>query len=66
MRSRLTLFVVATLIGGALGMLWNLPVFGRMYKGFIALFVDPAAPLGAASAAILIAFVMGVPRICVP
>ena len=66
MRSRLTLFVVATLIGGALGYLWNLPVFGRLYKGFIALFVDPAAPLGAASAAILIAFVMGVPRICVP
>jgi hypothetical protein len=66
MRSRLTLFVVATLIGGALGWLWNLPVFGRLYKGFIALFVDPAAPLGTASAAILIAFVMGVPRICVP
>ena len=66
MRSRLTLFVVATLIGGALGALWNWPIFGRMYKGFIALFVDPAAPLGAASAAILIAFVMGVPRICVP
>jgi len=66
MRSRLALFVVTTLIGGILGYLWNAPVFSRMYKGFIALFVDPAAPLGAASAAILIAFVMGVPRICVP
>lgn len=66
MRSRLTLFVVTTLIGGILGWLWNAPVFSHAYKGFIALFVDPAAPLGAASAAILIAFVMGVPRICVP
>jgi hypothetical protein len=66
MRSRLWLFVAATLTGGALGAIWNLPVFGRAYKGFIALFMDPAAPLGAASTVVLLAFVMGVPRICVP
>lgn len=60
------IFVVATLAGAALGSLWNLPVFGRAYKGFIALFMDPAAPLGAASTMVLLAFVMGVPRICVP
>ena len=39
MRSRLWLFVAATLTGGALGAIWNLPVFGRAYKGFIALFM---------------------------
>lgn len=66
MRSRTMLFAVATLAGGLLGYTWNLPVFGQMYKGFIGLFMDPAAPLGAASAAVLLAFVMGVPRICVP
>ncbi len=66
MRSRLAIFVVATLIGGGVGSAWNLPVFGRMYKGFIGLFMDPSAPFGTAAAAVLLAFVMGVPRICVP
>lgn len=66
MRSRLTLFLAATLVGGLLGYAWNSPVFGRMYKGFIGLFADPSAPLAGASAAILLAFLMGVPRICVP
>ena len=59
MRSRFWIFLVATLAGAALGSLWNLPVFGRAYKGFIALFMDPAAPLGAASTMVLLAFVMG-------
>jgi hypothetical protein len=63
---RRRIFVIATLIGAALGSLWNLPVFGQAYKSFIALFMDPAAPLGAASTMVLLAFVMGVPRICVP
>lgn len=66
MRLHLWIFVIATLAGAALGSLWNLPVFGQAYKGFLALFMDPAAPLGAASTMILLAFVMGVPRICVP
>lgn len=66
MRSRLTLFVVATLGGGALGVLWNLPVFKGAYTGFIALFTDPSAPLAGAGTAVLLAFLMGVPRICVP
>jgi len=66
MRARTTAFVVATLGGGALGALWNLPMFGRAYKGFIALFMDPSAPFAGAGAAIALAFVMGVPRICVP
>jgi hypothetical protein len=66
MRPRVTLFVVAALAGGLLGALWNSPVFGRMYKGFIGVFMDPAAPLPSAAAAVLFAFLMGVPRICVP
>ncbi len=66
MRSRVPIFVAAALVGGILGYVWNAPVFGRAYKGFIALFVDPAAPLTTAGAAVAIAFLMGVPRICVP
>ena len=66
MRSRVSTFVAAALVGGGLGVVWNSPVFGRAYKGFIALFVDPAAPLTTAGAAVAIAFLMGVPRICVP
>jgi hypothetical protein len=66
MRGSLALFAVATVVGGALGYAWNWPGFGQMYKSFIALFADPAAPLGSASTAVLLAFVMGVPRICVP
>ena len=66
MRRHAWIFIIATLAGGALGALWNLPVFGNAYKSLIALVVDPAAPLGAASAMVLLAFVMGVPRICVP
>ena len=66
MHSRVVLFAVATLVGGLLGYAWNWPVFSRAYKGFIALFADPSVPLASASAAILLAFVMGVPRICVP
>lgn len=66
MRKPLLLFVTATVIGGLMGYAWNLPVFGQMYKSFIGLFRDPGAPLGTASAAVLLAFVMGVPRICVP
>ncbi|HEU5323937.1 MAG TPA: hypothetical protein VFX28_24260 [Methylomirabilota bacterium] len=66
MRSRLSIFVAATLAGGVLGYVWNAPLFGRLYKGFIGLVADPGAPLGAAAAAVLLAFVMGVPRICVP
>ena len=66
MPRRAWIFVIATLAGAALGAVWNLPVFGQAYKSFIALVVDPAAPLGAASTMILLAFIMGVPRICVP
>jgi hypothetical protein len=66
MRRHTWIFVIATLAGGALGALWNLPVFGHAYKSFIGLFVDPAAPLGTASTMVLLAFIMGVPRICVP
>ncbi|MGH7277531.1 MAG: hypothetical protein ACREJG_02490 [Candidatus Rokuibacteriota bacterium] len=66
MRSRFALFAVATLVGGVIGYAWNWPGFGHAYKGFIALFMDPAAPLSGASLAILLAFLMGVPRICVP
>lgn len=66
MRSRVLLFAVAALVGGLLGYAWNWPVFSRAYKGFITLFTDPSAPLGSAWAVILLAFVMGVPRICVP
>ena len=66
MRARVVMFTLATLAGGLVGSAWNSPVFGRMYKGFIALFADPAAPFAGASAAVLLAFVMGVPRICVP
>ncbi len=66
MRTRLMLFGAATLAGGVLGYAWNLPVFGQAYKSFIALFLDPEAPLGGAGAVVLLAFVMGVPRICVP
>jgi len=66
MRSRVLLFAVATLVGGLLGYAWNWPVFSAAYKGFIALFVDTSARLGSAGAVVLLAFVMGVPRICVP
>ncbi len=66
MRKPVLLFATATVIGGFIGYAWNLPVFGQMYKGFIALFRDPAPPLGTASAVVLLAFIMGVPRICVP
>ena len=66
MRSRLALFVVSTVVGGILGYAWNWPGFGHAYKGFIALFFDVQTPLPGAAAAVLIAFVMGVPRICVP
>jgi hypothetical protein len=66
MQSRLVLFALATLGGGLLGWAWNWPGFGRLYKGFIALFADPSAPVTGAGAAVLLAFVMGVPRICVP
>ena len=59
-------FVGATLLGGLIGYAWNAPVFGQMYKGFIGLFRDPAAPLATDPAAIGVAFIMGVPRICVP
>jgi polyferredoxin len=66
MRSRVLFFVVAVVVGGVLGYAWNWPGFGHAYKGFIALFVDTSAPLGTAWAVVLLAFVMGVPRICVP
>jgi hypothetical protein len=66
MRPRLALFTLATLGGGLLGWAWNWPAFGRLYKGVIALFTDPTAPVAGAGAAILLAFVIGVPRICVP
>ena len=66
MRSRVLLFAVAVLVGGLLGYAWNWPGFSHAYKGFIALFADASSPLASASAAVLLAFVMGVPRICVP
>ena len=66
MRTRLILFGAATLGGGTLGYAWNLPLFGQAYKSFIALFLNPEAPLGGAWAVVLLAFVIGVPRICVP
>lgn len=66
MSSRALLFAVAVLVGGLLGYAWNWPGFSAAYKGFIALFADPSVPLASASAAILLALVMGVPRICVP
>ncbi len=66
MRNRLVLFAGVTLAGGVLGYAWNWPGFSGAYKGFIALFADPSAPIGGAGAAIVLAFVMGVPRICVP
>lgn len=66
MNGRLLLFVVALLGGGLLGYAWNWSVFSHAYKGFIALFADTGAPIATASAAVLLAFVMGVPRICVP
>lgn len=66
MRAPLALFFAATVVGGVIGYAWNAPVFGQAYKAFIGLFMDPTAPLGAASAAIVLAFLMGVPRICVP
>jgi hypothetical protein len=66
MRNRVIWFAGATLVGGLIGYVWNTPVFYQMYKGFIALFQDPAAPFATASAAIGLAFIMGVPRICVP
>ena len=66
MRNRTLLFAGATLAGGLIGYAWNAAVFYQMYKGFIALFWDPAAPLSTGIAAIGLAFLMGVPRICVP
>ncbi len=66
MRNRVLLFGIATVVGGIIGYAWNAPVFYQMYKGLIGLFRDPAAPLGTATAAIGLAFLMGVPRICVP
>jgi hypothetical protein len=66
MHSRLVAFGLSTLGGGLLGWAWNWPGFGRLYKSFIALFADPGAPVAGAGAAVLLAFVMGVPRICVP
>jgi hypothetical protein len=66
MRTRLMLFGAATLGGAVLGYAWNWPLFGQAYKSFIAIFADPDAPLRGAGAAVLLAFIMGVPRICVP
>jgi hypothetical protein len=66
MRARIVLFVVATLAGGVLGVLWNAPVFKAAYHGFISLFADVNAPLVGGAAALVLAFVMGVSRICVP
>jgi hypothetical protein len=66
MRSRIWLFIVATLVGAGIGYAWNWPGFGHAYKGVLGLFMDPDAPLPGAAAAVLIAFLMGVPRICVP
>jgi hypothetical protein len=66
MNPHLLLFGLATLVGGVLGYAWNWPGFSQLYKGFIALFTDTSAPIASAGAAVLLAFVMGVPRICVP
>jgi hypothetical protein len=66
MHSRLALFASALLTGGVLGYAWMWSEFYEIYKGFIGLFADPTAPLGSAGAAVLLAFVMGIPRICVP
>ena len=66
MNPRLLLFGLATLVGGGLGYLWNWPGFSQLYKGFIALFADTNAPIAGAGAAVFLAFIMGVPRICVP
>jgi hypothetical protein len=66
MRFRLALFAGALLTGGVLGYVWTWSGFYESYKGFIGLFTDPEAPLASAAAAVLLAFVMGIPRICVP
>jgi hypothetical protein len=66
MRSRLALFASALLTGGVLGYAWMWSGFYEIYKEFIGLFADPTAPLTGAGAAVLLAFVMGIPRICVP
>jgi hypothetical protein len=65
MRSRLTVFAGAVAVGVALGLAWNWPGFKSAYEGFIAAFVNPNAPL-VASTVVLLAFVSGVSRICVP
>jgi hypothetical protein len=65
MRTRFFLFAASVLVGGALGLAWNWPGFKSAYEGFIRAFVDPSAPL-VASTVVLLAFVSGVSRICVP
>lgn len=65
MRTRFLLFAGSVLVGGALGLAWNWPGFKSAYEGFIALFVDTNMPL-VGSAVVLLAFVSGVSRICVP
>jgi hypothetical protein len=65
-QSRLALFAGALVTGGVLGYAWMWSGFYEIYQGFIGLFADPGAPLGSATAAVLLAFVMGIPRICVP
>jgi hypothetical protein len=67
MRTRALVFVTSALAGGVLGVVWNAPWFKDAYHGFISLFADPSAPaMGSAWAIVLFAFVIGVPRICVP
>lgn len=66
MRSRATVFALSVLVGGVLGLAWNWPGFKAAYEGFITLFVDPSLPLAGAWAVVLLAFVSGVSRICVP
>jgi hypothetical protein len=66
MHSRLGLFAGGVLTGGVLGYAWTWSGFYEIYRSFIGLFTDPAAPLAGAAATILLAFVMGIPRICVP
>ena len=66
MRSRLAVFLAATLVGGVLGVAWNWPGFKAAYEGFVGLFVDKGAPVVAASTVLLLAFTSGVSRICVP
>ena len=66
MRSRATVFTLSVLVGSALGLVWNWPGFKAAYEGFIRLFVDPSTPLVGVSAVVLLAFVSGVSRICVP